>query len=394
MMNKNPVRIQVHTNPCICRRDDYYYIALTGFREAFGILVYQSRDMEHWELCTHVPVGKNSCGPAGVPSEGAVLSPYLTYSREEDLFFIIYGVIQSIHDQSFTADTFIITARDVRGPWSRPELLPGAPAGIRPEIPEDDQQKKMRKDIHHMESQLRANEKTHNSYEQELREQECIRDGNLEGLYRSFAEVEMERVGTLSANRLRNSKNLSIAVLTLSCRSAIEGGLSPEAAFTMEDSFVQQVEELKSEKEILEFTRRAQAEYCLANRANAYSATANRIILSCRNLVSKRIYEKLSVQKIAESMDINAGYLSQLFSREEGMPLTDFIAREKIREAEKELIYSDKSINAIAASLCFSSQSHFGKVFKRWTGMTPKKYRALYAENKENENKMHKKNSG
>ena len=148
----------------------------------------------------------------------------------------------------------------------------------------------------------------------------------------------------------------------------------------MADSFIQQIEDLKQAEKILTFTRKAQAEFCLAVRSGSHSATTNPLVLRCRDLISRRIHTKLSVQEIADVMKVNASYLSQLFSREEGMPLTDFIAREKIRTATRELIFTDKPFDAIAASLSFSSQSHFGRVFKKWTGMTPKQYRELYGE--------------
>jgi len=38
--------------------------------------------------------------------------------------------------------------------------------------------------------------------------------------------------------------------------------------------------------------------------------------------------------------------------------------------------YSDKTISAISETLCFSTQSHFGNLFKQIMGMTPLKYRA------------------
>ena len=148
----------------------------------------------------------------------------------------------------------------------------------------------------------------------------------------------------------------------------------------MSDSFIQQIEDLEQKEKILAFTRKAQVEFCLAVRDASYSATNNPLVLRCRDLISRRVHTKLSVQEIAEAMKVNASYLSQLFSREEGMPLTDFIAREKIRIATWELIFTDKSFDTIAASLSFSSQSHFGRVFKKWMGMTPGQYRELYGK--------------
>ena len=316
-----------------------------------------SADGEHWE----------EIGPAFDTSEFSD-----EYSQFGEFTGCFVGLTCADHLQHRKcADFDFFTYRDLE-----PELLSDAQEGGRA----DSHEKMMRRSIQRLASSLHENDMDHNDYEQERREQACIRNGDLEGLSRCIAELEMERVGTLSKNRLRNYKDLSIVAITLSSRSAIEGGLSPEVAFSMSDAFIQQIEDMKEEDKILAFTRRAQAEYCLSVRNNAQSATSNPIVRRCRDLISRRIHTKLSVQELAEELKVNASYLSQLFSREEGLPLTEYIAREKARIATQELIFSDKSFDAIAASLSFSSQSHFGRVFKKWIGMTPKQYRDLYGE--------------
>lgn len=60
-------------------------------------------------------------------------------------------------------------------------------------------------------------------------------------------------------------------------------------------------------------------------------------------------------------MGVLPDVLSQLFSREEGMTLSEYISRERIRIASRELIFTQRPIDEIAASLCFSSQSHFAQ---------------------------------
>ncbi|MGM9597252.1 MAG: helix-turn-helix domain-containing protein [Eubacteriales bacterium] len=52
--------------------------------------------------------------------------------------------------------------------------------------------------------------------------------------------------------------------------------------------------------------------------------------------------------------------------------------KEKTEEAKRLLRYTDKTSVAISAYLGFSSQSHFSKVFKKYTGKTPNEYRDLH----------------
>ncbi|WP_442862488.1 helix-turn-helix domain-containing protein [Bacillus sp. USDA818B3_A] len=46
-----------------------------------------------------------------------------------------------------------------------------------------------------------------------------------------------------------------------------------------------------------------------------------------------------------------------------------------MEEAKDLLAFSDKSISEISNYLCFSSQSHFQKVFKDYYAITPQAYR-------------------
>lgn len=264
-----------------------------------------------------------------------------------------------------------------------PELLPSADTENAGTASMREQNEEIRKKVQSFTADLQESERSHNSYLQEQREQECIRTGNLEGLLKVFDELEMDKVGTVSKDAVRNLKDIAIVVTGISSRTAIRGGVPSEVAFSMSDVFIQQIEAQEDWEKIGALLRNAQAEYCLAVRKYNNVKTENPLVIRCRELIVKRIAAKLTVKEIAAAMNINPEYLSQLFSRETGMTVIDYISREKARAAAHELIFSAKSLDDIAASLSFSSQSHMGKVFKKWTGMTPKQYRALYGDRKE-----------
>lgn len=237
----------------------------------------------------------------------------------------------------------------------------------------------LREKAHQILYTVRETAAIHNPYGQEMREQESIRTGNLEALHRSFQETYAGKVGRLSRDPLRHTQNLAIVLITLACRSAIAGGLLPEVAFSMSDAFIQQVEEMKHVGEAYALGRQAEIEYCTAVR-NLSSASSRRksLITRCKELVVQQLHSKLTVQSLARQLEITPGYLSHLFIKEEAVKLTEYISREKIRAARDRLIYTEDTLDSIAFSLGFVSQSHFGQTFKRWTGMTPKQYRETY----------------
>ena len=53
-MIQNPILPGFNPDPCICRKGDDYYLAVSTFEWFPGIPIYHSRDLKHWELYTHV----------------------------------------------------------------------------------------------------------------------------------------------------------------------------------------------------------------------------------------------------------------------------------------------------------------------------------------------------
>ena len=78
----------------------------------------------------------------------------------------------------------------------------------------------------------------HNPYDQEVRELDSIRHGDVEMLNRSLAETYRGEVGQLAKNQVRQSKNIAICVIALASRAAISGGMIPEEAFSMVDGYI------------------------------------------------------------------------------------------------------------------------------------------------------------
>jgi hypothetical protein len=83
----------------------------------------------------------------------------------------------------------------------------------------------------------------------------------------------------------------------------------------------------------------------------------------------------VTVNQIADELNITPQYLSKLFREEVGVKISDFIMSKRIQAAENMLRYSEYSPLDIANYLAFSSHSHFIACFKKQTGLTPKQYR-------------------
>ena len=101
-------------------------------------------------------------------------------------------------------------------------------------------------------------------------------------------------------------------------------------------------------------------------------------IVLCLNYIYSHIHYRITIKELAEYLSLSESYLSKLFLKEMGIPLSHYITDLKIEKAKNLLQYSDYSIVEIANYFSFASQSHFIQVFQKKTGITPYKYRMMY----------------
>lgn len=87
-----------------------------------------------------------------------------------------------------------------------------------------------------------------------------------------------------------------------------------------------------------------------------------------------------TIDQLAEKVESNRTYVSQVINTEKGMSFNHFINEYRIKEAIKLLDSEDRAmytIESIAYSVGFSSKSSFNPAFKKYTGVTPSKYLKL-----------------
>ena len=85
--------------------------------------------------------------------------------------------------------------------------------------------------------------------------------------------------------------------------------------------------------------------------------------------------DPITVQDIADRLNINRSYLSRLFRTITGISIQDYLLDYRIRQACILLKNSDLSIRTIAHSVSYMDALYFSRLFHRKKGMTPSEYR-------------------
>lgn len=90
---------------------------------------------------------------------------------------------------------------------------------------------------------------------------------------------------------------------------------------------------------------------------------------------------------IAEKLEYDYTYLSNLFSTVKGITIQQFIIIHKIERVKELLLYDELNISEISYKLGYSSVAHLSNQFKKITGLTPsyfKKIKKMRTVNLEN----------
>ncbi|MNN63529.1 Bifunctional transcriptional activator/DNA repair enzyme AdaA [compost metagenome] len=87
--------------------------------------------------------------------------------------------------------------------------------------------------------------------------------------------------------------------------------------------------------------------------------------------------EPLELGDLARRFYISKSYLSRVFKEITGFGFAEYVNIVRVREAERLLRETDHSITVVSGLAGFDNFSHFGKMFKRLSGLTPRVYRRL-----------------
>jgi len=87
------------------------------------------------------------------------------------------------------------------------------------------------------------------------------------------------------------------------------------------------------------------------------------------------IESEISLKKLASELNLSPGYISSCFKKHMGITIMKYAKKIRIDRGTVLLLTTNTSILEIGLTLGFHDQSHFYKVFKSFTGLSPSEYR-------------------
>ena len=190
----------------------------------------------------------------------------------------------------------------------------------------------------------------------------------------SFTKVNFEQ---RMSDPLRNAKNYCIICNTLMRKAAERGGVHPVHIDKISTEFAYKIENLGNINGVAELMKSMVRGYCRAVREKSlkdYSVPIRRAV----TYINENLSGELGLSILAKKQNMSPAYLSDLFKKETGSTITEFITLKRIELAQQMLTNTNLQIQTVAQHCGVSDVNYFSKMFKKETGITPRQFREGY----------------
>lgn len=99
--------------------------------------------------------------------------------------------------------------------------------------------------------------------------------------------------------------------------------------------------------------------------------TSNNVITDVIQYIHEHYWEDLTINHLSQHFFLSSYYLCRKFKKTTGNTIIQYLNTTRILNAQKMMLETDKNFTQISKETGFSNLTHFNRVFKNVTGMTP-----------------------
>lgn len=177
---------------------------------------------------------------------------------------------------------------------------------------------------------------------------------------------------------LRQMKTSIIVFTTLVSRAAMEGGLSPEIAYALGDSYIQSAEDCRDSGELSALAHAMYHDFIYRVHHLRSNPDYSHAIQKCCDYIELSLDRKIRTVDLAALVGYSEYYLTEKFKKETGQSVSSYIRYAKVERAKLLLESGDLSVREIAEKLAFNTVNYFIQCFRDTTGYTPAQYRKKF----------------
>jgi len=112
--------------------------------------------------------------------------------------------------------------------------------------------------------------------------------------------------------------------------------------------------------------------------SNKFTKKSNENLINAISYIKKNYRSDISLDAVSKQVFVSSYYLSHLFRDELNMTFSDYVNKVRMDAAIKLMKETKMTIQDISEQCGFSDSGYFTRIFKKYHGITPKKYMSLY----------------
>ena len=174
---------------------------------------------------------------------------------------------------------------------------------------------------------------------------------------------------------LRQMKTSIIVFTTLVCRAAMEGGLSPEVAYPLGDSYIQSAEDSHDSGELNALAGAMYHDFIYRVHHVRTNPNCSHAIQKVCDYIDMSLDRPIRTRDLAALVGYTEYYLTEKFKKEMGQSVSQYIRAAKVNRAKVLLSSTPLSIREIADRLAFNTPNYFIQCFRAQENVTPAQYR-------------------
>lgn len=101
----------------------------------------------------------------------------------------------------------------------------------------------------------------------------------------------------------------------------------------------------------------------------------NQIVTNAIRIVKHHFQEDITLDNVADELNVSLFYLSKLFRKHTGTTFTEYLTQLRVDRAKELLAAGEMSVKEVAYATGFNSQGYFSKIFKKHTGVAPSEFK-------------------
>ncbi len=183
-----------------------------------------------------------------------------------------------------------------------------------------------------------------------------------------------------SGNNFNVIKARVLELVVLLSRASLDGGADKQQIFALNSYYLSEINKFRGVEDLSFWLTKIMNTFteCVFNFNDVKHVD---VVYKAIDYINRNYFKRISLEEVANFVCLSPTYFSKLFKDEMKTNFNTYLNSIRINKSKKLLLTDNVNLVDIPSLVGFEDQSYFSKVFKKFTGVTPGKYRESRGKN-------------